>query len=376
MTKANNLRIAIAITFLATFSISSSFAAPRYTLIEVPSPTTGVAATGSFPGGINNTGQISGTLRLSNGSQEAFRFTSGVGTEHLGFLPTALLSVGYGINSAGQVTGWSFNQYGQLQAFIHTPGVGMQALPFASGGTGTEGRDINNMGAVVGKANSVVPYDWNAFKYVQGSGSNFVNIGGGTFSEATAINDSGTVAGFATGINGNPYRQAFVTSASGNVTPLGYLPGGSWSLAHDINEAGQVAGYSTSTFGGQAFLYTPGSGMLGLGMLAGSTYAEALGINASGKVVGVSYTPGLDRAFLYSDEVMQSLNDLLLPEYSSYKISYAADINDKGQIAAYANGRAVLLTPVPEPATILQLLLGLAAIIFLSPKQFTTYFRV
>ncbi|MGD0283903.1 MAG: PEP-CTERM sorting domain-containing protein [Dissulfurispiraceae bacterium] len=107
--------------------------------------------------------------------------------------------------------------------------------------------------------------------------------------------------------------------------------------------------------------------MTDLGTLGG-TDSHALGINASGPVVGYVDTTGnaAYHAFLHSGSTMIDLNTLIDP-FSGWRLLQAYDINDAGQIVGFGyNGsgqrHAFLLTPVPEPSTVILLafaLLGL-----------------
>jgi probable HAF family extracellular repeat protein len=79
-------------------------------------------------------------------------------------------------------------------------------------------------------------------------------------------------------------------------------------------------------------------------------------------VVGWSTLDGYsnNHAFIYSGGVMTDLNNLISPSIG-WVLNRADAINDSGQIVGtgYINGRsrAFLLTPVPEPGTMLLLVM-------------------
>jgi probable HAF family extracellular repeat protein len=94
--------------------------------------------------------------------------------------------------------------------------------------------------------------------------------------------------------------------------------------------------------------------MRDLGTLGGS-YSSAYGINNYGKAVGFSKNASdADRAFLYDGTSLVDLNSLI-DSALGITLTEARDINDNGQIVANGGGRAYLLTPVPEPSSILGL---------------------
>jgi probable HAF family extracellular repeat protein len=111
---------------------------------------------------------------------------------------------------------------------------------------------------------------------------------GGSFNEATAINNKGHIVGVAA----TPFAIHAVLWAKGSIFDLG-TEGGLQSLAYDINDRGQIVGYRTVTeFGhSRAFLWEDGV-MTDLGPLLGgggfSPDSIAWALNNRGQVVGVS----------------------------------------------------------------------------------------
>jgi probable HAF family extracellular repeat protein len=149
---------------------------------------------------------------------------------------------------------------------------------------------------------------------------------GGNYSAGAAINDSGTIAGYADLSSGIEHAALF---HGGTVTDLGSLSGPTGSSAATaINDLGQVAGSTTGpgVSGREAFVETNGV-MTGLGILPGGTFSSATGINASGVVVGDEDNAASDeRAFVYSNGVKTDLGTLGGPNAA------AGAINDNGLI--------------------------------------------
>jgi probable HAF family extracellular repeat protein len=226
------------------------------------------------------------------------------------------------VNDAGNSTGVD----GQLNGYVSIGGVRQQIGPTFAGDAWTDPRAINNSGQVVGDA--MFPHnDQHAFLYSAGM-TNDLGTLGGRRSMAEAINDSGTVVGWAEG----PSTQA---------TLDGWV---------------------------HAFVYRNGT-MTDLTPALGKNYSYALGINSTGAIVG-SLGPsvyGPWHAFLLDNGKATDLNSLL-PPGSNWTLVAATGINDLGQIigsgiheGAYAT---FLLTPaslgdppdplhVPEPGSIL-----------------------
>jgi probable HAF family extracellular repeat protein len=123
--------------------------------------------------------------------------------------------------------------------------------------------------------------------------------------------------------------------------------------------------------------------MTDLGTLGG-WQSWAYGINSSGQVVGSSYTADNSlHAFLYSGSTMYDLTTMIDPP-AGWTISQATAINDAGQIvvigshvygggndvsglipnALYVEYESFLLTPVPEPSTLILISLGFVGLLF------------
>ena len=312
-------------------------------------------------------------------------------------------STATGINANGQVVGWGFDPgaWPRTQAFY----LDSKSSAYLGGFYAT---DNNDLGDVAGFGPNMPGYsDSHAFIYHQGTVTNIgslVDLGMGT-SYAQGINNAGQVVGFSSAYSG---PAAFLYQA-GHVTWLSNPFGGNSISAWAISNSGYITGGAATSYAAQAYLYKDGT-MLGLGTLGGASangkavndvgyvagdsltsngathaflymnnqmldispantnYSRATGVNSAGQAVGtfaVNYSSGHDfdlHGFLYSNGITVDLNSLIDPA-SGWRVDSASAINDKGQIAATgckASGcTAMLLTPVPEPATVLYLMLGL-----------------
>ena len=92
-----------------------------------------------------------------------------------------------------------------------------------------------------------------------------------------------------------------------------------------------------------------------LGALGG-TASYAADVNNNGQVVGYAVLNSVQHAFVYENNQMTDLNNLV-DSGLGWTLNRARAVNDLGQIVGYgtnASGqiRAFLLTPIPEPSTL------------------------
>jgi probable HAF family extracellular repeat protein len=200
-------------------------------------------------------------------------------------------------------------------------------------------------------------------------------LGAGTWSAAYGIDANNQVAGSSD--TGSGSTHAVRWNSGGGINDLGTL-GGMNSYGMAINNSGSVTGFAANHSGYlRAFLYAAGY-MTELGTLGG-TSSYAFGINSSSTIVGYADVVGLDQshAFIWSNGAMTDLNTLI--GGSAWELNQAYAINDNGQIVGIGTRdglthafrldpivstsiAASIISAVPEPGTI-SMGAGLAAIL-------------
>jgi len=297
---------------------------------------------------------------------------------NLGTLPSGISSAATAINGNGDVAGCVTYSDNSTQAFIWTAANGMQAV----GGPSSRAFGINNSDNVVGQTGG------QAFRWDPVNGTVLLDpTHGGT---ANAILNSGTVIGSrnfsgsrtiiwsstnaistpfpASNLSGSAINNLNQFAGEGIDETFGYYNNGISNtltvigvLPDAMNDSRIAAGSFAAV---AAFCDIDTSTTTIIGTLGTDTTSNALGINNAGTIVGVSNGTG---AFIYDPtNGLQNLTSELAPAYSGWSILSANAINDNGQIAATGifDGQqdAVLLTPVPEPSTLVLALLTLPAV--------------
>jgi probable HAF family extracellular repeat protein len=342
------------IGFLLIFATSAA-ANPIYTVADLGGlggPATGYA--------VNSSGTVAGWSQNPSGTQQAFVSTPN-GLKALSSGSSD--SYAYGINNSGTVVGTTYvNGTAHGTIWSGSGGTDLGANSYAMA--------INNSGEVVGG-------NGDAFTAVNGQVQSLANPSGVNWSAAYGINDAGTVVGDGQLANGS--FRGIIWSPAGSMILMGTL-GGTSSEATDINNSGEVVGFASVSSGYQHAFSMMDALMIDLGTLGGGS-SYAYGVNNSGEIVGYSWLANGDQhAFLYDDGTMLDLNSLI-PNNSGWELLQAYGINDSGQITGEGlyNGQlsAFLLTDppagpadiaaVPEPRELLILgaALALMALVWL-----------
>jgi uncharacterized membrane protein len=218
------------------------------------------------------------------------------------------------------------------------------------GGSESAAYAINDADQIAGTSDSGSSLSIRSFIFAPGKGMTDLGLGStGTSARALDMNGSGLVAGYL-GL------QAFRWSVTGGLDLLGTPAGWANSFAFAINDSGQVAGSASGASGNaeRVVRYTDGPGWKILGGTGEHNVGN--GINQWGDVVGTGLLASLRQGVIYTDNLglLAMIDDLLFIP-GSWRIMQAYDINDAQQITGWAIDNAtglrsaVLLTPVSPP---------------------------
>lgn len=344
-------------------AVTAGIAAPtKYTLTDL-----GIAAgyDSSFAYALSDDGtQVAGWVATNSGLTRAARWSTAGGLELLGMTTGATGSRAFGINDAGLAVGEM--SYGSLREATAWDAASVQGLGTLSGSGSSVAFGVSNGGKVAGWSDSDA--GTRAFSWTSGAGiASLGTLPGGTQTRAYAINASGDVVGWGT----TPAGDRGFIAVGDTLTPIDTLdPGGAGrTRAFGISDNGWVTGDARDpVLGDVAFAWSAAGGTVSLGMLAGAAHSYGADINSAGTSVG--WNDGLPQgevAFLWSADSGMVAIDSLLVDASDWQVQRARAINDLGYIVGNAvdaagNLHAVLLTPVPEPATMWLALAGIAAL--------------
>lgn len=301
--------------------------------------------------GLNDFGQATVNLQIGGGPSAYIGSASGltpIGTPEGSH--TAAAGIGNQGHVVGDLDGRAFLWQNGSLTDLGTPG-------------NSYATSVNDAGAVAGQYST--GSGERAFLWSNGSMTDLGTLGGRD-STAQDINNASQVAGFS--YTGSAFHGFLWTA--GTMQDLGSLDGGD-SYAYGLNDAGQVVGFSYvgASSANHAFFWTTETGMVDIGTLGGRG-SFAMSVNNNGQIVGTSTTAATEygqHAFVWTAaEGMVDLNDLIDPA-SGWTIVGAENINEVGQILAIGYSptgsyEAVLLSPVPEPATYAFMLSGLGLV--------------
>jgi hypothetical protein len=313
---------------------------PTYRLTPVDS---GQAGTYVVTRSVNERGEIAGQMLGGAAGSRPVLWTPAGGTVVLRDFTgnPAATGFGVGINDLGQVAGTVNGR-----AAFWTTATGRAA---AAAAEPSQGNDINNAGVVVGVEILNGGADTRAFRRLADGTLQYVSDPNLTQTVGLALNSAGYVSGLS---RTNP----FVWAPDGTVTPLQGINSNVFGMAHRINDSNWVVGAEIlPNQNTVALLWRRGeepTEIVGLPGATGGSVPE--GLNNAGMVVGSSNL-GTPRAFVWTEEWgALDLNRMLDETGDGWVLTNAFDVNNRGQIVGQGlyqgQLRGFLLTPVPEPA--------------------------
>lgn len=345
-----------------------AFAAPTYQITHIGNLP---GATGGQVTAINNNNVVVG-YSTAGSYRTGFRWSQEDGMQDLNRFAYEGMEA-HDINDNNRIVGW-LQQGDERKGFYMQFQSGLVAVwhddPLP-GHVGSATRGVNNLGHTVGysvdnafsehAAGWVLPY----------GGFLLPGNGLGGSSVAFRINDASNSVGY-TMMDGEKRASLFLNSNQ-LVDLHTMLPAGATSsIARDINDQGVIVGdYMDPQDHLQSFVFNPELGMLYPVETGGFTMSNLNAVSGTGIAVGTISTAGRTRASRWTlDQGLVNLNDLIDPA-SGWTLKTAYGVNDAGYIVGVGVYQGIesnfMLTPVPEPATIVGL--GLSVITLLRRKK-------
>jgi uncharacterized membrane protein len=327
---------------------------------------------GSQANRVSNNGLVTGRS-LRSGASQAFSWSQGAGLVGLPNLssPSRPFGIGTGINDNGVVvgTGYTTSFFSGALPLIWQNGV-LTQLPLPTGETVGRANDVNSSNVAVG---SVGGGSLEAGVIYAGGAATRITAttGNGSFMRtANAINDGGWVAGNGIDPNNAAVNVGMVYDmTTGTAFSIGALSGLNGALAFDVSNAGHVVGSSMLNQGsGTPFRWTQAGGMVAIGLPTGTSSGIARGVNSNGWVVGTA-SSAFAIPFLYDGTSTYRVADLIVNgagwDLLTNTSSSAMSISENGIVVGTGvfDGRvhAYAMVPVPEPASLAALAIGLVA---------------
>ena len=199
----------------------------------------------------------------------------------------------HGINDAGRVVGYS-GIYGFPGLPTVWDGDVPTTLPLLPGGADGQATALNNTGMIAGTSTFDGGDVMHAVVWDGGAPRDLGALGDSTSqaqhpSYVTDMNQAGEMVGFSEA-DAEGHRHAVYWGADRKIIDLGTLPRGAESSASAINGAGTIVGASMS--GGPSARSLPvvwvDRAIRGLALQPGQTTGSASAINASGQIVGAN----------------------------------------------------------------------------------------
>lgn len=308
-------------------------------------------------------GVIDGTLRAVLWAGGSVRDLGNVGASSPGEL---LGAEAHGLNNAGAVVGQGFVRTSTSvtsHGFVWRNGL-MTQLNGPDAEANSAAYAVNEAGHVAGLATA--DGATRAALWINGQ-ARLIGPALGGVAASTDINEFDQAVGSASTTSGTPHAFSW---QAGITTLLPALVPGFGSAAKALNDSGQIVGTSDSPDSYQAVIWIGGQAVR-LPDTAGSFESVANDINNQGQIVGYKRTTsssGETTPMLWQGGHGYDLNSLSGVAASGWWLEGALGINDSGDIVAFGinpDGRShgLVLSPVPEPASVALLVAGMALLV-------------
>jgi probable HAF family extracellular repeat protein len=275
--------------------------------------------------------------------------------------PVAPYSINYAsINNAGQIAGSTYD----IGGFLWTSSTDIRQLLAPDGMHGASVYGVNDVGVTVGQAPLEGTHQYPACVWDAEGNGQYLDIFSGWHSEALDVNNAGQVVGWSENYSAETGNRAFLWDETNGMQNLGTLEGGGGSSARAINNLGQVVGDVGFPLNEtRAFIWDAENGMRPLESPEG-LLSEACDINDAGQIVGRAGRNGF--AALWENGEILNI-DVEVGHPAGWGGIRILAINNSGQMVGWGENpedqyRALLLTPVPEPAAGAMLLAGALAL--------------
>ena len=292
-------------------------------------------------------------------------------------VPGATETYADGINNKHQIVGFFSDARGP-HGFVDTGGVFTTIdPPYGPLVDSYFGIGINDRGQIVGTSNVL-----DANSRIVGStgfldrGGVFtkINAPGADFTQLLGINNSGQIIGFFSDANGT---HGFVDT--GGVFTIIQDPNASGaSIPFGINNGGQIVGWFDEGATTHGYLYNNGI-FTTIDDPAAPNATFSTGINDKGQIVGFYIDATGFHGFEDTNGTFTTIND---PNAAGFGGSFAYAINDSVQVVGQFGNHSfvakpvlelgTVATPVPEPGTVMLLVIGLTGIAFISRRRVMT----